>query len=112
MFSGNNFSTASGLLGNGDKGKEFQSDRRKEGGEITREGTFKGKEISACYDFKTSTEKETIGENRKKEDGKLSSEIEVILNSKELEAIQAFRLALINDNLLPGRFDDQYLMLR
>lgn len=112
MFSGNNFSTASCLLGNGDKGKELQSDRRKEGGEITREGTFKGKEISAPYDFKISSKKETIGENRKKGDEKAFSEIEVILNSGELEAIQAFRLALINDNLLPSRFDDRYLMLR
>ncbi|XP_074345101.1 phosphatidylinositol/phosphatidylcholine transfer protein SFH6-like isoform X2 [Apium graveolens] len=94
-----------GSPGNGDKGKELQSDCRKKGGEITKEGTFKGKEISAPYDFNT-TKKETIG------DEKVSSEIEVILNSKELEAIQAFRLALINDNLLPGRFDDQYLMLR
>lgn len=95
-----------------DDRKELQSDRRKEGGEITREGTLKGKEISAPNDFKASTKKETIGENSKKGDEKVSSEIEVLLNSEELKAVQAFRLALINDNLLPGRFYDQYLMLR
>lgn len=43
---------------------------------------------------------------------KVSFETESLLNSDELKAVEAFRIALIKENLLPARFDDQYMILR
>nr|XP_017257091.1 PREDICTED: phosphatidylinositol/phosphatidylcholine transfer protein SFH6-like isoform X2 [Daucus carota subsp. sativus] len=95
-----------------DERKELQSDHQNEVDEITREGTLKGKEIFAPDDYEVSIKEGTRGGNRKKGVKEVPFEIEVDLNSEELKAVQEFRLSLINDNLLPDRFDDQYLMLR
>lgn len=59
-----------------------------------------------------SVRKESRSENRKKEDDHISFDTKSLLNSEEVKAVEAFRLALIDDNLLPPRFDDQYMMLR
>ncbi|KAK1391694.1 Phosphatidylinositol/phosphatidylcholine transfer protein SFH13 [Heracleum sosnowskyi] len=104
------------VIGNGgsysdDLKKQFQSDQQNAGDKNTREGTSKEKEMHAPNDLEISVGKETRSENRKGDD-KVSFETESLLKSEELKAVEAFRLALIKENLLPTRFDDQYMMLR
>ncbi|KAL8127163.1 phosphatidylinositol/phosphatidylcholine transfer protein SFH6-like [Apium graveolens] len=92
--------------------KELQSDQQNAGDEYTREGTLKEKEMHAPNDLEISVGKETRSKNRMKGDDKVSFGTESLLSSEELKAIEAFRHALVKENLLPARFDDQHMMLR
>lgn len=90
----------------------MQADQQNASDEYMGEGTLKEKEMHAPNDLKIPVGKETRSENRMKGDDKVSFKTESLLSSEELKAIEAFRLVLVKENLLPTRFDDQYMMLR
>ncbi|CAL0322382.1 unnamed protein product [Lupinus luteus] len=97
-----------GLSGNEDK-KERKSDfENSEDDRKTRIGSLKKKAINASSKFRHSLKKK--GSRRKNAVNSIS--IEDIRDVKELQAVDAFRQALMLDNLLSARHDDYHMLLR
>ncbi|TKY75415.1 Phosphatidylinositol/phosphatidylcholine transfer protein SFH3 [Spatholobus suberectus] len=81
---------------------EYSEDERKK-----RLGSFKKVAISASSKFKHSFAKRGRRHSRV-----MSISIEDELDTEELQAVDAFRQALILEELLPSKHDDHHMMLR
>lgn len=82
--------------------EETSEDERK-----TRLGALKKKAINASSKFKHSFTK-----RGRKNSRVMSVSIDEDINAEELQAVDAFRQALILDELLPSKHDDYHTMLR
>ena len=83
---------------------EISEDEKK-----TRMGSLKKKAIDASSKLRHSLKKK----NRRKSGSRvLSVSIEDVRDLVELEAVEAFRQALILDELLPAKHDDYHMLLR
>ncbi|XVE93675.1 hypothetical protein REPUB_Repub01dG0214600 [Reevesia pubescens] len=82
---------------------ENSEDERK-----TRLGSLKKKAINASSKFRHSLKRKTRRHSRVMS----SASIEDNLDAEEIQAVDAFRQALILDELLPAKHDDHHMMLR
>lgn len=97
-----------GFEGNNDERKDRKSDFEiSEDDKKTRIGNLKKKAMKASSKFRRSLKKKS---SRRKSD--ISVSIKDIRDIEELQAVEAFRQALIADQLLPSRHDDYHTLLR
>jgi hypothetical protein len=92
-----------------DERREFKSDFEvSEDEKKTRIGSLKKKAIDASTKIRHSLKK-----NRRKSGSQvLSVSIEDVRDLEDLQAVEAFRQALLFDELLPARHDDYHMLLR
>lgn len=95
---------------NHDERKERKSDfENSEDDKRTRIGSLKKKAISASSKFRHSLKRK----NRKKSASRSNSvSIEDVRDFEELQVVDAFRQALILEELLPQKHDDYHMLLR
>ncbi|KAF3974953.1 hypothetical protein CMV_001760 [Castanea mollissima] len=100
-----------GLSGGHDERKERKSDfENSEDDKRTRIASLKKKAINASSKFRHSLKKKR---SRKKSGSLINSvSIEDVRDAGELQAVDAFRQALISEELLPPRHDDYHMLLR
>ena len=100
-----------GFSGGHDERKERKSDfENSEDDKRTRIASLKKKAINASSKFRHSLKKKR---SWKKNGGQINSvSIEDVWDAGELQAVDAFRLALISGDLLPPRHDDCHMLLR
>ncbi|OIW03504.1 hypothetical protein TanjilG_31017 [Lupinus angustifolius] len=96
-----------GLSGNEEKRERKSDFENSEDDRKTRIGTLKKRAINASSKFRHSLKKSS---RRKSASNSVS--IEDIRDVKELQAVDAFRQALMLDNLLSARHDDYHMLLR
>lgn len=90
-----------------DERKERKSDfENSEDDKRTRIGSLKKKAINASSKFRHSLKK------KRRKSSLRSVSIEDVRDADELMAVDAFRQALILDELLPPRYDDYHMLLR
>uniref|UniRef100_A0A0D9WJB1 CRAL-TRIO domain-containing protein n=1 Tax=Leersia perrieri TaxID=77586 RepID=A0A0D9WJB1_9ORYZ len=90
-----------------DEKKEIRSDAdNSEGDKKTKMGSFKKKAINAGNKFRHSLRRRS----KKKNEPRVS--IEDIRDVQDLQAVDAFRQCLVDDDLLPQQHDDYHMMLR
>ncbi|XP_006654736.1 phosphatidylinositol/phosphatidylcholine transfer protein SFH8-like isoform X2 [Oryza brachyantha] len=90
-----------------DEKKEIRSDAdNSEGEKKTKIGSFKKKAINAGNKFRHSLRRRS----KKKNEPRVS--IEDIRDVQDLQAVDAFRQCLVDEDLLPQQHDDYHMMLR